>query len=88
MRDQLQGVSGLEAGAVAASWTVVDDRLTRWWAGFDDAFALVAGRFAQVDARRRARMYLLSLRRGRSARTPGHLRSRSVIWPRMGCSDC
>ncbi|WP_158224430.1 MULTISPECIES: hypothetical protein [Amycolatopsis] len=34
----------LEEDAVAASWTVVDDRLARWRAGFDDMFALVAGR--------------------------------------------
>lgn len=46
---------------MAASWTVVDDRLARWQAGFDDAFALVAGRFAQADSRRRARMYVLGL---------------------------
>src|SRR5918998_1591317 len=58
-RDQLQGVLELEEDAVAASWTVVDDRLARWQAAFDDAFALVAGRFAQADSRRRARMYLL-----------------------------
>jgi SRSO17 transposase len=51
----------LEEDAVAASWTVVDDRLARWQAGFDDAFALVAGRFAQADSRRRARMYVLGL---------------------------
>ena len=49
---------------VPASWTVVDDRLARWQAGFDDAFALVAGRFAQADSRRRARMYLLGLLSG------------------------
>lgn len=49
---------------MAASWTVVDDRLARWRAGFDDVFALVAGRFAQADSRRRARMYLLGLLSG------------------------
>jgi SRSO17 transposase len=54
----------LEEDAVAASWTVVDDRLARWQAGFDDMFALVAGRFAQADSRRRARMYLLGLLSG------------------------
>jgi SRSO17 transposase len=54
----------LEEGAVAASWTVVDDRFARWQAGFDDAFALVAGCFAQADSRRRARMYLLGLLSG------------------------
>lgn len=63
-RDQLQGVVELEEDAVAASWTVVDDRLARWRAGFDDVFALVAGRFAQADSRRRARMYLLGLLSG------------------------
>jgi hypothetical protein len=51
----------LEEDAVAAPWTVVDDRLARW---FDDMFALVAGRFAQADSRRRARMYLLGLLSG------------------------
>jgi SRSO17 transposase len=54
----------LEEDAVAASGTVVDDRLARWQAGFDDMFALVAGRFAQADSRRRARMYLLGLLSG------------------------
>jgi SRSO17 transposase len=54
----------LEEDAVAASWTVVDDRLARWQAGFDDMFALVAGRFAQADSRRRARMYVLGLLSG------------------------
>lgn len=35
----------LEEVAVAASWTVVDGRLARWQAGFDDdMFVLVAGR--------------------------------------------
>ena len=50
----------LETDAAAASWTVVDDRLARWQAGFNGLFALVAGRFAQVESRRRARLYLLS----------------------------
>lgn len=49
---------------MAASWTVVDDRLARWQAGFDDAFALVAGCFAQAYSRRRARMYVLGLLSG------------------------
>jgi SRSO17 transposase len=49
---------------VAASWTVVDDRLARWRAGFREAFGLVAGRFAQVESRRRARLYLLGLLSG------------------------
>jgi len=57
-------VIGLEDDVVAASRTVVDDRLERWPAGFDDAFALVAGRFAQADSRRRARMYVLGLLSG------------------------
>jgi hypothetical protein len=34
----------LETGAVAASWTAVDDRLPRWQAGFDELLAVVAGR--------------------------------------------
>lgn len=54
----------LEEDAVAASWTVVDDRQARWQAGFDEVFALVAGRFAQVESRRRARLYLLGLLSG------------------------
>ena len=49
---------------MAASWTVVDDRAARWRAGFDEAFGLIAGRFAQADSRRRARMYLLGLLSG------------------------
>ncbi len=49
---------------MAASWTVVDDRLACWRAGFDNVFALVAGRFAQADSRRRARMYVLGLLSG------------------------
>jgi SRSO17 transposase len=48
----------------AGSWPVVDDRMARWRAGFDDMFSLVAGRFAQADSRRRARMYLLGLLSG------------------------
>jgi SRSO17 transposase len=54
----------LEEDAVAALWTVDDDRLSRWRAGFDDMFALIASRFAQADSRRRARMYLLGLLSG------------------------
>jgi SRSO17 transposase len=57
-------VLDLETDAVAASWTVVDDRLARWQAGFDGLFAVVAGRFAQVQSRRRARLYLLGLLSG------------------------
>jgi SRSO17 transposase len=43
---------------------VADDPLDRWRAGFEDMFALVAGRFAQVESRRRARMYVLGLLSG------------------------
>jgi SRSO17 transposase len=57
-------VIDLETDAVAASWTVFDDRLVRWHAGFDGLFAVVAGRFAQVESRRRARLYLLGLLSG------------------------
>jgi SRSO17 transposase len=35
--------------------------LARWQAGFEEVFGLVAGRFAQVQSRRRARWYLLGL---------------------------
>jgi len=54
----------LEEDAVTASWTVADDRLLRWWSEFDELFGLVAGRFAQADSRRRARLYLLGLLSG------------------------
>jgi SRSO17 transposase len=54
----------LEADAVAAPQRVVDDPLARWRAGFDEMFALVAGRFAQVQSRQRARLYLLGLLSG------------------------
>jgi SRSO17 transposase len=57
-------VLDLEEDAVAASWTVADDRLARWRAGFDEVFGLVAGEFAQVESRRRARLYLLGLLSG------------------------
>jgi SRSO17 transposase len=54
----------LETDAVAASWTIVDDRLARWQAGFDGLLGMVAGRFAQVQSRRRAKLYLLGLLSG------------------------
>jgi SRSO17 transposase len=57
-------VSVLEVDAVAAWETVVDDRLARWQAGFEEVFGLVAGEFAQVESRRRARLYLLGLLSG------------------------
>jgi SRSO17 transposase len=57
-------VLDLEADAVAASWTVDDDPLARWRAEFQELFGLVAGRFAQVQSRRRARLYLLGLLSG------------------------
>ena len=52
---------GLEENMVAAPPTLSDDRLTRWQAGFNEMFALVAGRFAQAQSRHRARSYLLGL---------------------------
>jgi SRSO17 transposase len=64
LRDQLPSVLSLEDDVVATSSAAVDDRLERWRAGFDDMFALVAGRFAQADSRRRARMYMLGLLSG------------------------
>ena len=54
----------LEDAAVAAPQTIDDDPLARWQAGFDDLFGQVAGRFAQVQSRRRARLYLLGLLSG------------------------
>ena len=41
--------------------TIDDDPLARWQTGSDDMFGLVASRFAQVQSRRRARLYLLVL---------------------------
>jgi hypothetical protein len=55
----------LESEAVASvAPVVVDDRLAWWRAGFDEMFALIAGRFAQVQSRQRARLYLLGLLSG------------------------
>jgi SRSO17 transposase len=54
----------LEDDAVAAAPTIDDDPLARWQTGFDDMFGLVASRFAQVQSRRRARLYLLGLLSG------------------------
>src|ERR1700739_2171697 len=48
----------LEEGAVAVPPRV---DLGSCRAGFDDAFAVVAGRFAQACSRKRARAYLLGL---------------------------
>jgi hypothetical protein len=46
-----------------------DDRLERWRAEFEEMFfALVAGRFAQAESRRRARLYLLGDAVGRRAK--------------------
>jgi hypothetical protein len=57
-------VLSLEQDTVTPAATVVDDRLARGRAGFEDMVALVAGRFAQADSRRRARMYVLGLLSG------------------------
>jgi SRSO17 transposase len=54
-------VISLKDDEVAASVTVADDPLEWWRAGFDEMFALVAGRFAQAGSRWRARWYLLGL---------------------------
>jgi SRSO17 transposase len=54
----------LNDNAMAAPPSTAGDRLERWRAGFEDMFALVAGRFAQVESRRRARMYVLGLLSG------------------------
>ena len=54
---------------------VVNDRLAWWRAGFDEMFALIAGRFAQVRSRQRARLYLLGLLSGADARTHGRPRA-------------
>jgi hypothetical protein len=54
----------LDEDASAASWTVSDDRMARWHAGFNGMFAEVAGRFPQASSRWRARWYLLGLLSG------------------------
>jgi len=54
----------LEEDAVAAPHRLDDDPLARWRAGFDEMFALIAGRFAQAQSRQRARLYLLGLLSG------------------------
>jgi len=54
----------LRDNVVAPSPTMTNDPLDRWRVGFKDIFALVAGRFAQAESRRRARMYLLGLLSG------------------------
>jgi hypothetical protein len=66
----------LQDNVVTASPTMTDDPLDRWQVGFKDMFALVAGRFAQAESRRRARMYLLGLLSGANGRTPGRSLSR------------
>jgi SRSO17 transposase len=51
-------VNGLSDQAVAARPRI---DLAAWRSGFDDLFAVVAGRFAQAWSRKRARAYLLGL---------------------------
>ena len=51
-------MNGLSDRAVAAPPNI---DLAAWRAGFDDAFARIAGRFAQAASRKRARAYLLGL---------------------------
>ena len=51
-------MNGLSDRALAAPPSI---DLAAWRAGFDDAFARIAGRFAQAASRRRARAYLLGL---------------------------
>jgi SRSO17 transposase len=58
------GVLSVEQDVTVRSEMAAEDRLARWRAGFEDMFALVAGRFAQADSRHRARMYLLGLLSG------------------------
>jgi SRSO17 transposase len=57
-------VISLKDNVVAAPPVIVDDPLDRWRVGFEDMFALVAGRFAQVESRHRAKMYVLGLLSG------------------------
>jgi hypothetical protein len=72
--DHLQDELDLEEDAVAAPWTLVDDRLSRWRARFGGVFALVAGRFARAGSRRRTRLYLLEPLSGAE-------RKNSWTWP-------
>jgi hypothetical protein len=78
----------LEADAVAASWTVVDDPLAWWRAGFEGVFGLVAGWFAQVQSRRRARLYLLGLLSGGERKNSWMIAEQAGAWARTGCSGC
>jgi SRSO17 transposase len=57
-------VISLKDDVMAAPPAVADDPLEGWRVGFNDMFALVAGRFAQAGSRRRARMYVLGLLSG------------------------
>jgi SRSO17 transposase len=57
-------VISLKDNVMAAPPAVVDDSLEGWRVGFNEMFALVAGRFAQAGSRRRARMYVLGLLSG------------------------
>ena len=58
----LPGTAAVDPGGVAGrAWWAVDDRLERWRAGFEDMVALAAGRFAQAESRRRARISVLGL---------------------------
>jgi SRSO17 transposase len=52
MRPGALGGVELAGDVTSGSWPVVDDRMARWQAAFDDMFSLVTGRFAQADSRR------------------------------------
>jgi SRSO17 transposase len=78
----------LQDNVVASPPTVTDDPLDRWRVGFKDMFALVAGRFAQVESRRRARMYLLGLLSGAERKNSWTIAEQPGTPPRTGCSAC
>jgi hypothetical protein len=66
----------------------VDDVIEVWVAGFEDAFARVAGRFGRVEARRRARGYLRGLLAPVERKYGWQLAEAAGEAIRTGCSGC
>jgi hypothetical protein len=60
----------------------------RWQEQFDEVLGRVAGRFARVDLRRRARAFVRGLLADLPPRTVGRSPSTPAMPPRMGCSTC
>jgi len=66
----------------------LDGRLARRRIGLDEVFALVAGRFAQAESRRRARLYLLGLLSGAERKNSRTLAKQAGTPAQTGCSGC